>query len=200
MTTESQPSTAFRTIDDLIAFLVQQATAAGENPGFTALDHGLQCAYELTIAAPDDVELQLAGLVHDIGHHLVIGDDAGHGRHGGDAVRHLLGHRVAALVELHVPAKRYLVSVDPAYRAKLSPISVATLHRQGGDMTVDEAASFASHPLRASALELRNADEAAKVPNRKVPGLAHWIPLLAHMSADVDGSLAAGGAAGGAEQ
>lgn len=192
MTTDFEPSTAFDLIDDLIAFLVREANAAGENPGFTALDHGLQCAYELAVAEPDDVALQLAGLVHDIGHHLVIGDDAGHGRHGGDAVRHLLGDRVATLVELHVPAKRYLVTVDPAYRAKLSPISVATLHRQGGNMTVDEAAAFASHPLRESALQLRNADEAAKVPNRKVPSLAHWVPLLADMSTSVDAAAAAG--------
>ena len=34
-----------------------------------------------------------------------------------DAVRDLLGERVAALVELHVPAKRYLVTVDAGYRA-----------------------------------------------------------------------------------
>ena len=39
--------------------------------------------------------------------------------------------RVARLVGAHVDAKRYLVATDPAYRARLSPRSIETLHAAG---------------------------------------------------------------------
>jgi predicted HD phosphohydrolase len=138
--------------------------------------HGLQCAYELEQSNPDDVELQLAGLFHDLGHGFAT--EAEHGIYAATAVRPLLGDRVASLIELHVPAKRYLVTVDPAYRAELSPESVHTLALQGGDMTVDEQRAFEAEPHFLAALELRRADERAKVPGRVVPGLDHWAPLV----------------------
>ncbi len=166
--------------DDLIA-LLRQGRAHAESAAAGAVDqlaHGLQCALELQLAAPDDIELQLAGLVHDIGHLLAPGDDAGHGRVASDAVRHLLGERIARLVELHVPAKRYLVATDPAYRDLLSPTSAVTLGRQGGGMSSDEVAAFAALPECADASLLRRADEAAKVANRVVPHLDTWRPAL----------------------
>ncbi|MEU3029772.1 HD domain-containing protein [Streptomyces incarnatus] len=77
------------------------------------LDHGLQVAALLAVSRPDDEEAQAAGLVHDIGHHLVPGGEAGHGGHAATAVEGLLGPRVARLVALHIPAKRYLAATDP---------------------------------------------------------------------------------------
>jgi predicted HD phosphohydrolase len=146
------------------------------------LAHGLQCAHQLRMAVPDDLELQVAGLVHDIGHMLIPLDAANHaaehGRVAGDAVRRLLGDRVARLVELHVPAKRYLVSTDPAYRSTLSTGSTRTLELQGGRMTVDELERFAGLSDRADAVRLRQADEVAKDPGRHVPGLDEWRPVL----------------------
>lgn len=43
----------------------------------------------------------MAGLVHGIGQLLYPGDEAGHADHAADAVRSLLGERVARLVRLH---------------------------------------------------------------------------------------------------
>jgi predicted HD phosphohydrolase len=148
-----------------------------------ALDHHLQCAHRLRLEHPDDLELQIAGLVHDVGSALVPGDEAGHGRLGADAIRALLGPRVARLVELHVPAKRYLTAIDPAYRARLSPASTASLVAQGGTMGPEEAASFAVVPELAAALALRSADEAAKVPGRAVPTLLTWRPTVEAVAA-----------------
>lgn len=142
------------------------------------LAHGLQCAHELALTFPDDLELQVAGLVHDIGHDLVPGDDAGHGRAAADAVRTLFGERVADLVELHVPAKRYLVTVEVGYADILSGGSTSTLVNQGGPMTPREAAAFAALPLAAHAVALRIADDAAKVPGRVVPERGSWRPVL----------------------
>lgn len=142
------------------------------------LAHALQCAHEAWLAAPDDEELQAAALVHDLGHQLVPGDDAGHGVAGAAAVRTLLGDRVARLVEYHVPAKRYLVTVDPEYRATLSPVSIRTLERQGGTMTEAELTDHAGLEDWEVGLALRRADEAAKEPGRQVPDLRHWRPVL----------------------
>ncbi|MDQ3306347.1 MAG: HD domain-containing protein [Actinomycetota bacterium] len=121
----------------------------------------------------------MAGLVHDVGHILDPDDVAGHGRNGAEAVRSLLGERVARLVELHVPAKRYLTATDPSYRVRLSPASTATLVDQGGAMDADEVAAFAAvTPDLAAALALRSADEAAKFPGLTMPGLERWRPVL----------------------
>jgi predicted HD phosphohydrolase len=149
---------------------------AEDNLGLTALDHGLQCAFELSEAHPADRELQLAGLVHDIGH--AFGPDELHGVLGAERVRGLLGERVAALVEAHVPAKRYLVTADGSYRTGLSAGSTHSLVVQGGPLAPEELAAFLSSPHAADAVSLRRADDAAKVPGRTVPPLAHWVPLL----------------------
>ena len=138
------------------------------------LDHGLQCAALLAAEFPDDDELHVAGLVHDVGHRIAPGASAAHGVIAADAVRELLGERVAALVELHVPAKRYLVTVDPSYRDGLSDGSTMSLARQGGELSTDERVALEAHPHLADALSLRRCDERAKDPMAKVNGLDRW--------------------------
>ncbi|CAN5702944.1 hypothetical protein BH20ACT2_BH20ACT2_06910 [soil metagenome] len=168
-------SRTISTVDELVEALTARG---GLDDGIDPLAHHLQCAHNLAEAVPDDLELQVAGLVHDLGSGLVPGDIAGHGRNGADAVRELLGRRVADLVELHVPAKRYLVSTDRAYGRRLSAGSTATLVRQGGTMTAAEITAFERQPEIDGALALRRADEAAKTPGRAVPDLARWRPVL----------------------
>jgi predicted HD phosphohydrolase len=85
---------------------------------------------------------------------------------------------VAALVELHVDAKRYLVSVEPEYRSLLSAGSARTLVVQGEAMGPDEIARFEAEPYAHHAIVLRRADELAKVPGRDVPSLEDWMPVL----------------------
>jgi len=182
MTTATQgPVTHFATIEALEDFLGATAGVQTEEPGLHELDHGLQCAAELEAVAPDDLELQVAGLVHDVCHgqcHISV-----HAEVGAEAVRGLLGDRVADLIALHVDAKRYLVATDEAYVARLSPVSVATLRLQGGGMNADEIAAFEAKPWAHDAVLLRRADEAAKVPGRAVPGLDHWRPALRKVAA-----------------
>jgi predicted HD phosphohydrolase len=143
------------------------------------VNHGLQCAEILKKHFPDDLELQLAGLFHDIGHTLA--DECDHGREGAALVRPVLGDRVADLIELHVPAKRYLVTRFPGYREILAADSVATLKLQGSEMTDAEIAEFDDHPLSVDALSLRLADDRAKDPTRKVPQIGSWIAAIVEM-------------------
>jgi predicted HD phosphohydrolase len=164
------------TLSQLIELLTQMESAAGEADGLSELDHALQCAYELSSTRPDDVELQVSGLVHDIGHQFA--SDEQHGAAAAERLRSTLGDRVAALVEMHVPAKRYLVVTDPTYGAMLTEGSTESLAAQGGPMSAAEAESYASSPYAADAVVLRRADEAAKIPGRSVPRLDHWLPFL----------------------
>lgn len=164
--------THFDSIEDLEAFLETSGSVPIGEPGLVELDHSLQCAAELEAVAPHDVELQIAGLVHDVCHgqcHIRTHDIV-----GAEAVRGLLGHRIAELIRLHVTAKRYLITTDPAYGDILSPVSTGTLALQGGVMTPEEVAEFEAHPFARDAIVLRKADDAAKVPGRVVPGLDHW--------------------------
>lgn len=167
--------------------LLELLTAMGTEPieeiaGMSELDHGLQCAFELAQARPEDRELHIAGLVHDIGHRFA--PDALHGVLGAERVRGLLGARVASLVEAHVPAKRYLVTTDAAYGSVLSAGSTASLEVQGGPLGPDELAAFLVSPHAADAVALRRADDAAKVPGRSVPPLSHWVPVLSELGLD----------------
>jgi len=189
MPSSDRPSGPFADLAALEAWLDRMSrTVSDEDPGMTELDHGLQCAAELRTAAPGDLELQVAGLLHDVGHGRAHIRD--HGWAGADAVRGLLGERVAELVGLHIDAKRYLVTTDVAYRAILSPASIETLALQGGDMSGDEAARFEAFAHWRDALRLRRADEAAKTPGRVVPGLEAWLPVVRALVGEHAGAAA----------
>ncbi|TCJ99047.1 HD domain-containing protein [Nocardia alba] len=181
------PHASIDTVDDLFALLEQCAdawdTADRTGDPVDILDHDRQCAQSLRRDFPEDEELQVAGLLHDIGHVLFPGDDANHGRHGAAAVRGLLGPRVARLIELHVTAKRFLVATDSAHAAGLSESSRRTLIAQGGPMTPAEIDSFRADPDFAAALALRRADDAGKVIGLRVAPLRDWRPLVERIAA-----------------
>ena len=166
------------------------------------LAHSLQCA-ELAVAAGASEDLVLACLLHDVGRFAVdpaliadrvvpAGPTAGapgerapiaagaRGHHdvGADLIAPYVSPHVAWLVRMHAAAKRYLCTVDPAYRDALTPVSRYTLELQGGLMTPDEVGSTAAHPRLAEALALRRWDDLAKVPDAVTRPLAAWAPLL----------------------
>jgi predicted HD phosphohydrolase len=181
--TNGAPSLA-TSVDDVVDVL--RASSAYDLtvvPGLhhDLLDHGLQTAAILRSTHPGDFELQVAGLVHDIGHTLGPRRDDVHAEVAASFVLPVMGERVAELVRLHVPAKRYLVTTEPRYRDGLDEGSRASLENQGGSMSSDEILAFEDEPFGADAVVLRRADEAGKVPGRAVPGLEAWLsPLRSH--------------------
>ena len=169
--------TADLDIDALFATLAAGATSSdGETVDLLA--HGLQCAQLLATRAPDDVELQVSGLVHDIGTTIAPARPASHAATGARVLRVLLGDRVAGLVERHDQAKRYLVTVETAYRDRLSARSLETLVAQGGLLDDAARAAFEAAPDFDALIALRRADDGAKVPGSPTPPLATWRPVV----------------------
>ncbi|WP_210583679.1 HD domain-containing protein [Streptomyces sp. GESEQ-35] len=156
---------------------------AGLPYGGEAVDqrtHALQTARFAVDAGADD-ELVVAAALHDIGRAgPVRAEHPGlpHELAGAAFARQHLSERAAWIIGQHVPAKRYLVTIDPAYHALLSPASVASLKRQGGPMDEQEVADFRAHPMAADAVALRRWDDAAKDPNGPVLSMAQL--LAAH--------------------
>jgi predicted HD phosphohydrolase len=173
-------------IESLLALLERARTSDYIGEGVSQLDHALQAAAAARAASAPPHEV-LAALLHDVGH-LCAGPDApsmeglGVVRHEELGAAHLaalgFGDDVVALVRGHVAAKRYLVGSDPAYAARLSAASRGTLRHQGGPMTAAEQRAFEALPIHRSLLRVRSWDEAAKDPERNVPGLASYAVLL----------------------
>lgn len=147
----------------------------------TMADHQLQAAAAAVGAGAPD-ELVVAALLHDIGHMvgadattaLDAGEDAHHDASGARWLEQWFPRAVTEPVRLHVAAKRYLVAVEPSYRAELSRASVRTLQLQGGAMSPAEVVAFESSPFHADAVRLRRFDEAAKDATVVVPPFAAY--------------------------
>jgi predicted HD phosphohydrolase len=138
----------------------------------TQYQHAIQAAYAAEQYDPNDKELIIAALLHDVGH--LLGEkkedfmkNLGVLRHeyvGSEYLRKKVGlsERICYLVENHVNAKRYLTYIDKGYYNRLSDASKQTLVYQGGPMNKDEAEKFRSHSEFELCLRMRTFDEAAK--------------------------------------
>ncbi|HAL80864.1 MAG TPA: phosphohydrolase [Mucilaginibacter sp.] len=156
------------------------------------LEHMSQAAALAEEEGYDD-EVILAAFFHDIGHLCADAGEAGSMAGMGNVDHEKLGavyllergfsERIAALVQGHVLAKRYLTYKYPGYYNKLSPASKTTLAYQGGLMSSDEAAEFELNPDAALIIRLRYWDDMAKKLNTPVNNLAHLKTLaLNHLN------------------
>jgi predicted HD phosphohydrolase len=148
--------------------------------------HAEQTAANARAAGASDA-LVAASLLHDIGHLLELAErdgprdrttDQRHEAQGSAWLASLFPPSVTAPIALHVRAKRYRVTVDPSYAAVLSAGSIASLQRQGGELTAVEVEAFESNPGWEDAVALRGWDDQAKDLTITVPGFATYLPLL----------------------
>lgn len=145
------------------------------------LEHALQAAW-FTEEAGHSQALVVSALFHDVGHMVhalgehpaADGVDDHHEVLGAKYLAKFFGPEVYEPVRLHVPAKRYLVTTDSSYFAKLAPDSVESLVLQGGRMSEAEISDFTRQPFWREALILRRMDEEAKVPGLPTPPLDHF--------------------------
>ncbi|WP_345575187.1 hypothetical protein [Streptomyces prasinosporus] len=95
-----------RTVEELMDLLyacrgVREAPGRGGTP-VDAHQHALRTAALLRRGRPADKELQVAGLLRPVGRLLWPGEPAERADRAADAVRDLLGERVAGLVRRHL--------------------------------------------------------------------------------------------------
>jgi len=156
------------------------------------LEHMSQAAALAEEEGYDD-EVILAAFFHDIGHLCAEEGEAESMDGMGNVDHEKLGaeylsekgfsERIAALVQGHVLAKRYLTYKYPEYYNKLSDASKVTLEFQGGRMSSDEAEEFELNPDAELIIRLRYWDDMAKEINVPVDNVPHLKDLaLRHLN------------------
>jgi predicted HD phosphohydrolase len=158
-------------VDRLIELLASGRGFFDQGEAIDELTHALQTA-GLALGAGADDALVVAAAFHDIGRLPALGrQHEPHEAAGAAFASAVFGPRVAWLISMHVPAKRYLVATDPRYTSELSDVAARSLQAQGGAMTADEIAAFEAHPWAQDAARLRRWDDQAKVPGAPAAAL-----------------------------
>jgi 2-amino-1-hydroxyethylphosphonate dioxygenase (glycine-forming) len=149
-------------------------------------EHAAQ-AMMLAISEEESLEMQVAAFLHDIGHLIETDDDNTMEVYGRkdheEAAKVWLAERgfslkIQAVVQNHVPAKRYLCLKRPEYYAALSAASKKTMKFQGGVMTADEAQEYENQTYFEESLKLREWDDKAKVTNIELPSLEDCLEIV----------------------
>ena len=174
-------TTAPQFVGRLFDFMQNQGQSHYD-PSVTQLEHGLQCA-ALAEAQGVSASAVTGALFHDIGHLLVdehdqrnnfLEQDLDHEEIGAAFLAPYFPEEVTEPIRLHVPAKRYLCTVDSGYFDSLSEASKRSFEVQGGRMSDDERAKLEENASLQQALALRRFDDQAKVARRKTPPISAY--------------------------
>lgn len=152
----------------------------------TQLEHALQCAAlaRRNSASPEQIT---SALLHDIGHFILdeynadinfLDIDLNHEEIGAKYLEPFFSDSVTTPIRLHVPAKRYLCTVDTTYYDGLSDASKRSLKVQGGLMFDEEQQDFEKIPHYQDALTLRKWDDLAKVRDLETDGLETYSKIV----------------------
>ena len=154
----------------------------------TQNEHACQCGAHAMAAGAADATV-VAAFLHDIGH-LLPNDaqrDSGDRRHedvGSQYLTQWFDDDVTEPIRLHVPAKRYLCTVDNTYTSGLSAGSQRSLQLQGAAMPVADTGEFIDQPYAPVAVDLRRWDDLAKDTSAASPDLDVFRRLIVQVLAD----------------
>lgn len=188
----TQSLTAATTRTEMVDFLFDYMRQHGQSfydESVTQLAHALQAA-QLAKRAGAQAEQITAALLHDIGHFLMdehsehggfLTDDWNHEAVGAEQMQPFFKDAVIEPIRLHVPAKRYLCTVDAEYHDGLSQASKRSFELQGGVMNEAEIAEFESNPFHQDAVLLRRWDDGAKFKGLEVADLETYRPEVEAM-------------------
>jgi predicted HD phosphohydrolase len=169
-------------VDELLKhYCLIEESIYGDIPA-VLVSHGVQCAELLAAEYPEDQELHVAGLLHDIGLLIVPGDEIGHPQHGADYTRLLFGDRVADIIRLHVDAQMYLEATVNEYR--ITPPPTAGFAQQPLPMTPRDIRRFEAERLFREAVALRLSDDRGCDTNRRENGFEPWVSLMRVVAAN----------------
>ncbi|MBO6947130.1 MAG: HD domain-containing protein [Rhodospirillales bacterium] len=186
------------TVDTIFEALETSGQVQYGTEPITELEHALQIA-DIADEMSGDEEMILAALLHDIGRVAVRQDEIsdtlvpdhmgktkdgskGHDAAGAELLSDYFSDRILAGIRMHVAAKRYLCTVEPKYRDKISGGSETTLRMQGGLMSDEELEKFRATPFSEDAVQIRRWDDMAKIPGKPTRPLEHWRDMMSrHM-------------------
>lgn len=153
----------------------------------TQIEHMIQTAM-IAERESAGTEIILAAFLHDIGHLLGYKNNykqmgefgtVDHDKLGGNYLRSKnFPEQICKLVENHVNAKRYLVTVNPYYYETLSNSSKMTLKYQGGKMNDEEMYEFDKDPLKNIYFKFRRWKERSKEINVKLNSIETYKDLM----------------------
>jgi gamma-butyrobetaine dioxygenase len=176
--------------DELLSIYGKHGSASYFGEPVTVTEHGLQAAHYARVSNASN-SLIVAALLHDVGHLINSApedlaewhSDDRHEETGSRWLALHFGPEVSEPVRLHVLAKRYLCTTEPAYFRTLSAASVVTLRLQGGPMTPADVDAFEAEPYFRDAVRLRRWDEQAKIAGLSMAGFASYQPLIERLTA-----------------
>jgi 2-amino-1-hydroxyethylphosphonate dioxygenase (glycine-forming) len=135
----------------------------------------------------EDLEMQTAAFLHDIGHLLTDPTKQNSSKYGRKdhewaasewLRKRKFSERIIKSVENHVAAKKYLCYKEPDYFHELSDASKATLLFQGGVMTESEAEAFEKKTYFREMIALRKWDDQAKEVDFETPTLDECLDII----------------------
>ena len=182
LTTDLETADSRKEMCDVLFQFMRDHGQSFYDESVTQLEHALQTAH-LAKQKTAACEQVTSALLHDIGHFLMdehsehgdfLSEDWNHEEVGAEHLNMFFDPKVVEPIRLHVPAKRYLCTVDARYYEGLSRASKRSYELQGGPMSNAEVAEFESNPFYESAVLLRRWDDGAKVEGLKVEDLESY--------------------------
>ena len=167
-------------IDDIMSLLQTKGSTQFRTEKVSLLDHALQAAH-LAQAEKAPPPLVAAALLHDLGHLLADGPNPDHANVGHEWIAQHFPPEVSEPVRLHTDAKRYLCATNGKYVEQLSPLSLQSLHAQGGPMSDVELDAFEEEVFYPQAVKLRQWDDQCKTEKLAVPPLETYRETLAKL-------------------
>ena len=180
---------------ELCSILFTYLRAKGQSnydESVTQYEHAVQAA---ALAQEDQASSSsvVAALFHDMGHMIADEENAQADFLKEDLFHEAIGAQYLALVfppsvvdpiRLHVPAKRYLCTVDPSYHEGLSSASKRSFQLQGGVFSDQELSEFTQEPHWEAAVQLRKWDDLAKVREKGVPEVETYQEVVMEVLAE----------------
>ncbi len=179
--TQLEGATDEQVVERLFDFLRERGQS-NYDECVTQIAHGLQAA---NLARQDGCGDQAvtAALFHDLGHLLLdehtlqddfLQEDLNHEEAGAKFLEAFFPAEVTEPIRLHVPAKRYLCTIDENYYEQLSDASKRSFQVQGGRLSAAERAEFEQHAELEFVVQLRRFDDLAKQSDLDVPPLESY--------------------------
>ena len=174
---ELKKSLSKKEICSLLFSYLREKGQSNYDESVTQYEHAVQSA-ALAKEALAPTSSVVAALFHDIGHLIAdeenaqsdfLKEDLFHEEIAAQYLTEIFPPEVLDPIRLHVPAKRYLCTVDTSYYDDLSPASKRSFQLQGGAFSNQELNEFKQETHWEAAVQLRKWDDLAKLQGKLVP-------------------------------